>query len=341
MTGVRFGDFVQIMLTERCNLRCTHCAVPEEDSPAGAELPTAAWLRFIDTLATAGVRALTVSGGEALLRDDACVLLDHALDAGIAQVTLITNGLLGRRTMRALTDVQRRHRRLGVHVSLDGAGPDTHDTIRGRGTFRATVAALERFRAGGGRVTGVHTVVHRGNVGELAAMIELVRSLGASVWTVFPVAALGRAVRCDLESLDAEQWAALTVELMAARTRHGLDIGQMGPVIGDDWPTTLPVQPRGRFPISHNLVVGPDGAMVTCPPLRDRPLGQAAEEPDAAGFEAVRRRGAALTARVCGGCSFRLLCTGMDDRLPWKVADPGGVPAARPGEMVGAHAGMD
>ena len=54
-------DQLQLLLTERCNLSCTHCAVPEEDSPAPNELDTETWLGFVDEVMGAGVRRLVLS----------------------------------------------------------------------------------------------------------------------------------------------------------------------------------------------------------------------------------------------------------------------------------------
>lgn len=333
MEAARFGDFVQIMLTERCNLRCAHCAVPEEESPAGAELDTAGWLRFLDVIADGGVRAVTVSGGEALLREDAHEVVEHALRLGIPQVTVLTNGLLRRRSQQGLISLQHRYPALGLHVSLDGASASTHDSIRGSGAFQATLRGLDRIRAQGGRVTGVHTVLHEDNIGEFDAIVDLVLSLRAAVWTVFPIAALGRATRMGARSLRAEGWAALTERLQEVRVRYGLDVGQMGPVIGDDWADDLAVQPRGRHDASRNVVVGPDGAMFLCPPLRGHPLGWAGPDLDAGGWQAAREEGDALTRALCYGCKFRLLCTALDGDRPWRVRGAAVVPAQAPGRL--------
>lgn len=310
-----FGRYVQVMATERCNLRCVHCAVPEEDSPAMAELSTDTWISFIERLADRGVVALTLSGGEVTLRRDASVLLRCAIESGIGRVTLLTNGLLSERTIKELVVLQSQYPSLGIHVSLDGASPATHDQVRGRGAFKATMGRIARLRDLGGRTTGMHTVLHQGNIDEFDSMVGLVRELGVDVWTVFPVAALGRAVRGDLRSLTAQQWVTVTSRLAELR-RSGLDVGQMGPVVEDEWPSSLGALPNGRSAISPNIVVGPDGAMFTCPPLRDRPIGWASTMTDPEAWAAAITSGREMTAESCGNCKFRLLCTGID------LADP-------------------
>ncbi|WP_370500200.1 radical SAM/SPASM domain-containing protein [Mycolicibacterium sp. jd] len=315
-----FGAYVQIMITERCNLRCVHCAVPEEDSPATAELTTSEWRAFIELIAAGGVESLTISGGEATLRDDAHLLIETAAQR-IDRVTLLTNGLIRNSALSDIVAVQQRHHNVGIHVSLDGASPRTHDMIRGRGTFCATGKRIDALRAAGGAITGVHTVLHRDNVDEFDDMVAMVTGLGATVWTVFPVAALGRAQGAQLTSLTAEQWAEVTARLAEVRSGLGLDIGQMGPVLNDDWPIDAPLAPRGRSETSRNIVVGPDGAIFTCPPLRDQLIGTVRTQQSPDDWRTTLRTGESLAESVCGSCQFRLLCTGIDPERPFQVLD--------------------
>lgn len=315
-----FGDYIQIMITERCNMRCVHCAVPEEDSPAEFELTTDEWKEFITVTGAAGSRALTISGGEASLREDAADLLAHAAESGYERVTLLSNGLIRTSMLRSIADVQQRYPEvIGFHVSLDGASSITHDRIRGLGTFRAIRGRLDVFREFGGRITGVHTVIHQGNLGEFDDLVAMVGELGANVWTVFPVAALGRANTAGLVSLAPEQWADVTERLSALRRDPGLDVGQMGPVGEDDWPSSLGVVTHGREPVSNNVVVGPDGGMFLCPPLRDKLIGSA-RTIDGNSWTESRRYGSSLTEGICGSCKFHLLCTGIDPAEPFRVA---------------------
>lgn len=330
-----FGDYVQIMLTERCNLRCTHCAVPEEDSPAQSELGTSEWTAFVSALAGWGAKSLTISGGEATLRRDVLEILERSLAEGFDRVTLLTNGLVRDETLRRLATLQESYPALGVHVSLDGASAGTHELIRGRGTFRATLSRLARFAELGGRLTGVHTVLHQANVHEFDAVVALVRHLGADVWTVFPVAALGRASRSTLTPLSPEQWAKVTRRIAAVRVADGLDVGQMGPVVGDEWPADGATLPKGREPISRNIVVGPDGAMFLCPPLREHLIGDArATGSDPAMLDEARALGEQLTSEICPDCKFRLLCTGIDPGRPFVPSPPIPRPAHDPARLM-------
>jgi MoaA/NifB/PqqE/SkfB family radical SAM enzyme len=310
---------VQILLTERCNLRCRHCAVPEEDSPADGELDEQQWRAFVAALAVGGVRSLVLSGGEALLRPEAVDLAVHALQSGMERTTLVTNGLLFRGPVPArIAAAQARFEGFGVHVSLDGSSPQTHDWMRGTGTFRRTLRSVDRLFAAGGRLTGMHTVFHRGNLHEVDDCAALARRLGAQAWTVFPIAALGRGAAIQERKLDEAAWRALLYRLAGLEIRHGLAIGVMGPILRDEWPASAPDTPRPRTRHAQQTCVGPDGSVFTCPPLRDQAVGTVAEVIGAAGWLPTASRAGALLTANCADCKFLLLCTGVDLTTPFQ-----------------------
>lgn len=302
---------LQLLLTERCNLRCTHCAVPEEDSPATHELTTAEWTSFVDEALRSGVRRIVLSGGEALLRRDCLTIAEHSLAAGADTVVIVTNGtVLPVTTVERLAVLQRTWASLLLHVSLDGCSDTTHDMIRGAGTYARTMAGLDRLIAAGGRVDGVHTVVNQANLHEFDQIAGLARSLGATSWTVFPVAALGRGADLDAIRLKDEAWRALLARL-ASSPPDGLDLGLMGPTVGDEWSDRFTV-PRPRAEHSPQACVGPDGSVFTCPPLRHVEAGNAVDVARETSWAAVDHVLRSTMEDACPTCKYRSLCTGVD-----------------------------
>lgn len=302
---------LQLLLTERCNLRCTHCAVPEEDSPATHELTTAEWTGFVDEALQSGVRRIVLSGGEALLRSDCLEIAEHALDAGADAVVIVTNGtVLPMATVKRLANLQRNSPSLLLHVSLDGSSDTTHDLIRGIGSYDRTMAGLDRLLAASGRVDGIHTVVNEANLHELDLIEALVRRLGATSWTVFPVAALGRGVDLDAIRLTNEAWLGL-LAYFASSPPEGLDLGLMGPTVGDEWTNRFSV-PMPRAEYSPQACVGPDGAVFTCPPLRRYGAGNAVTVVRHSSWVEVDRALRAALQAACPTCKYRSLCTGVD-----------------------------
>lgn len=310
---------VQILLTERCNVTCQHCAVPEEDSPATSELTTEDWNDFIDLLGQQGIESLVVNGGEALLRRDAIDLAVRALEQGITWTTIITNGLLFTAPVASrIADVQRRHPTFGVHVSLDGASPETHDWMRGEGTFDRTMASMQRLLDAGGVIGGVNSVLHRRNLHEVDAFAELVLRLGASSWTVFPLATLGRGAAIQAEQLDPSAWRSIIASARRLRDRTGLRISIGGPVMDDEWPNDLPEVPRSQLAVPPKLCAGPDGDLFTCPPLRAHSFGSASDLGGPTDWEGVVGLVADSLGRSCPSCKYLLVCTGVDLDQPYE-----------------------
>jgi radical SAM protein with 4Fe4S-binding SPASM domain len=164
--------------TLACNLRCRHCGSRAGRAREG-ELTTGEAADLFTQLAELGCERVTISGGEALLREDWPELIAAAHGTGM-KVGLITNGI-------ALTpDTAKRARDQGlgaVGLSVDGIGP-THDRIRGRiGHFRAVTRAIDAA-VGADLKFSLVTHLNRWNIGELADLHEFATDSGAYAWQV-------------------------------------------------------------------------------------------------------------------------------------------------------------
>lgn len=82
-----------IELTSRCNHMCIFCCCPWEydKNYKNKELSTKEWFQVIDTYARHGVKHITFTGGEPLMRDDLFDILDYAVNLKLS-VGLISNG---------------------------------------------------------------------------------------------------------------------------------------------------------------------------------------------------------------------------------------------------------
>jgi MoaA/NifB/PqqE/SkfB family radical SAM enzyme len=168
-SGRRAPLVVGWAVTYRCNLRCGYC---ERWREPGRELDTAAALRLIDELAAAGTVALSLTGGEPLLRRDIGSLIDRAVGRGL-YVSLNTNGGPVERRKEALAGLSR------LTVSLEGPR-DIHDAVRGGGAFDRAVRAVEiaRFL---GLETQLNATVNRENQERVPEILALARDLGTRV----------------------------------------------------------------------------------------------------------------------------------------------------------------
>jgi radical SAM protein with 4Fe4S-binding SPASM domain len=178
---------VYLDVTDACQLRCRHCCT-SSGAPRADELTFPEILRVIDQVAAMGVGSLVVSGGEPMLRPELPQVLAHARDRGLA-VTLLTNGLMvDRSAARMLSGMKTR-----VKISLDGATRETHEALRGAGTYHPALEALSNLRAAGAEGLAVHFTVHRRNASELLRLPALMSSIGVRNLVVGVMKPAGRA----------------------------------------------------------------------------------------------------------------------------------------------------
>jgi MoaA/NifB/PqqE/SkfB family radical SAM enzyme len=171
---------LHVQITRRCTHRCVSCnhflASDVEDG-----LDTAVLLRLVGEARAFGVDNLSITGGEPLLRDDLLDVVAAARAAGIATVTVATNGdhLADRARARALVGAGATH----VPVSLHGI--DTHDAFVGaRGSVarvrRAVENLLDANGGDGDRVT-VGMVATRDTLEQLDAVADFARRAGCGL----------------------------------------------------------------------------------------------------------------------------------------------------------------
>ena len=89
-------DYVIILLTDKCNLRCVYCMVDDirfEKSYTDDELSFDDYKFFIKSLADIGVRKIKFAGGEPLLYPKLIELIKYSYLAGIDDIEISTNGI--------------------------------------------------------------------------------------------------------------------------------------------------------------------------------------------------------------------------------------------------------
>lgn len=131
--------------TCECNLRCKHCFhyyAQEFFSQKEKDLSLDECYKFIDAAANFKILQLTISGGEPFYRKDIFKILSYIKQKRIP-LHLQTNG-----TLFTETKVKRLKNILNlrtdqIQVSLDGATPKTNDEIRGKGSFKKTIAGIK------------------------------------------------------------------------------------------------------------------------------------------------------------------------------------------------------
>ncbi|NHI94842.1 MAG: radical SAM protein [Candidatus Lokiarchaeota archaeon] len=156
-------------ITDRCNLNCTHCYLPKNNNHK--ELTYAESCKIIDELQQAKNMIIGFSGGEPLLRKDIFDLIKYVSDKQMS-VALATNGLLiDENVAKKLKDSG-----LGyVQISIDGL-EETHDIIRGEGTFQRALSAIKNCLDAGLYVS-MDVVITKLNVNQIHDLISLAKGL--------------------------------------------------------------------------------------------------------------------------------------------------------------------
>ncbi|WP_298955810.1 pyrroloquinoline quinone biosynthesis protein PqqE [uncultured Methylobacterium sp.] len=162
-------------LTHRCPLRCPYCSNPLELDKRSGELDTATWERVLDEAAALGVLHVHLSGGEPTARQDIVAITAACARLGLYS-NLITSGVGGALAkLDALSDAGLDH----VQLSIQAAEASNAERIGGlRNAQPQKFAFAERVTALGLPLT-LNAVIHRGNIGEVPAIIDLAVQLGA------------------------------------------------------------------------------------------------------------------------------------------------------------------
>ena len=127
-------------ITNACNMDCRHCY---RQDLGGFQLSLEEIKVIIEKISKGGVTSLILTGGEPLLRKDIFEIIDYAVDCGMEDVVINTNGIK-LNDPKIIAAIERRLDVISaLPVSFDGAKPETHDFIRGNGQFLQLMKILE------------------------------------------------------------------------------------------------------------------------------------------------------------------------------------------------------
>jgi radical SAM protein with 4Fe4S-binding SPASM domain len=281
-------------LTRRCNLRCRHCYI-DQDEKRKPELSTAAVKRILRELAAAGTLNLVFTGGEIFLRRDLLELCRYARGFQF-NLVLFTNGtLLTRRAAQRLAA-------LGINdveVSLYGR-EQVHESItREPGSFERTTQAVSLLTSAGIKAT-VKSPLMRLNFKEYHWLLSFAAEHGAVTQFDPTITAKDNGDRTFLgQRLNCGQLASLYSDRKLYLPSKG-----RARVADDDFICSAAV---------NLATVGHDGTLYPCLQL-PLPLGDLQQRPFA---ELWRKENPAVAAYLaigasdlegCAGCRLLPLC---------------------------------
>ena len=262
---------MDLVLTYRCNINCSHCYNQRRES---AELTTAEWKKVIRTLWDQGIPHFDFTGGEPTLRDDLVELVTFAEDLG-AITGLLTNGvrLADESYVRLLKSAGLDY----VQVTLESARPDVHDRMVDSDAHRRTVQGIRNAVAAGIHVL-TNTTITRANLEGIEEIIPFLKSLAVRSFAVNSIIKAGRSRHHD-RGLEEKELLPVLARLQQQAEREGMRF---------TWYT--PTQYCRLNPVEHdlgvkqctagkyNMAVEPDGTVIPCQSFY-RPLGNILHDP--------------------------------------------------------------
>ncbi|MCC6548361.1 radical SAM protein [Candidatus Sumerlaeota bacterium] len=306
-----------IYVTEQCNLRCKHCSIVEGKMPdtllTGDDIR-----RLIDEHTTNFVNpTVAFLGGEPFMRPDMADLVEYAA-ARTRTVNMSTNGFF---IDEALAQRLGAIAPLNLQVSLDGADPEVHDFIRGKGSFAKAWEAIQLLAKHGGakRLTIAMTLTKAG-LADVKKLLHMCDELGIGKIRFLPL---------DKSKAAARNWdrIAPAQELFEEITRYLIFDARFRPgaitEVAGAFPGFVPKPPPHGIhwcPLGETLIVNSQGETYNCPlgtggdapsigNVYHKKLGEMLEsdENKAARQKMLERR---YAVEECRSCAWRNFCQG-------------------------------
>ncbi len=275
-------------LTDKCNLRCTHCMFGEHLTGTRF-LERDTILQAVAQAYDLGCRLICFTGGEPFVYPDFVGLMKAVLGWSDVKLVVLTNGLLKAQDLSRISrlDLERVH----LQVSVDGP-EESHDKIRGKGTYIKTLKTIEELLERGISCS-VAMSVNEINTPCISELITILRNIG-----IHNLHLQWHFKRGLGENLDVPETDALISALVAAfevAQESGISIDNL-----DAMASQVFSPPGTRYDLGNacweSLAVGPDWAIYPTPAMVERPecigghLGQGLERVwrESALFEAIR-----------------------------------------------------
>jgi MoaA/NifB/PqqE/SkfB family radical SAM enzyme len=212
---------VEVEVTYGCFRTCKHCAYESSpDARRPDELTASQWREVFAKLAEAGVLIIQLTGGDPLFREDSFDIVQAASDMGMSVYVRSDSAALSPANverLRALPGLWH------VGTSMDGADPEMHDWMRGRGAF-ATLAKRVEILTGADITVSVGATLHKNNYTTVRRMGQVAAGLGARWFDIGFLAPVGRGAQLRDLVLDSSEVLTVLTDYLA-----GIQAGEFTP----------------------------------------------------------------------------------------------------------------
>lgn len=161
-------------LTYSCPLQCPYCSNPLDMASYKEELSTNEWIKVLRDARKMGATQLGFSGGEPLVRKDLEVLIAEAHSLGY-YTNLITSGVgMDEARVKAFREAGLDH----IQVSFQASSEELNNFLCGSDSFQHKLEMARQVKAQGYPMV-LNFVLHRHNIDDVAAILELSKALEA------------------------------------------------------------------------------------------------------------------------------------------------------------------
>ncbi len=259
---------LDLNITNRCNLRCTHCAF-NSGTHKMPELSLKQLETILQETKEIGGKRFDITGGEPLVREDVPEIITAGNRLGY-RIELVTNGIM----LDSGRLKEFRQRGLNqIAISLDGSTPEAYNRIR-RSTEETFYRVLDNIRKCKefGFYTKINTLASSLNLDDLVNITELALNLGANEQGFYYFTPIGRGQNKDELVIDPIEWLSYVRTKLRDYSKSGMKIGVEIPLRERD----AEQSEKGCIANSErsHLQILPDGNVYPCAILAayERPL---------------------------------------------------------------------
>ena len=247
----------------RCNLKCGHCYInPEQHGKEMLSLETVKkWLKAL--IHAKKESNLIFMGGEPTLHPALHLLIRTARKMGYASITVDTNGFFFNHILEKVSTEELDY----FSVGMDGSCEEVNDLIRGKGSYKKSLAGIEKALTKGFKLSLIYTV-SQWNIGDLKNMPAFLKALGVNRFFIQVIGIRGRSARDEKHRLQLtrKQWAAVVPRVAVRAAELGIHV---------TYPKVF-LDNSEHFEcaalVAENYFIFPNGRVYQCPLCEDFPI---------------------------------------------------------------------
>ncbi len=214
-THTRFPRRIYFQITRNCNLHCSYCFIKAEQG--APHVPTSAVMSIAEFLGRHGLMEVRLTGGEPTTHPDFFDIVRKFQEEGV-YVSVATNGVWSRSVLEGLANLSN----IWIICSIDG-NRTTHNKYR-PGTFDKIIANLtELKRLHPSARIRLTTVLTKENKGQIRALGEICKSVGAESITVIPLRPQVRDASIMNQMVSAREFKNAIEDMVAVKDELGVN----------------------------------------------------------------------------------------------------------------------